>query len=101
MNTYEIVSNSDIDELLRSGGWTGYSIDEGRLKILELMSKAGAGYYNSHTEEIFVNSFGLLKKDRMPNKRGMKFIMSMVYSSSNKKPVVFDLIKKYRINQTP
>ena len=96
MDTAKIISDADISSNQISGGWYDYTIDEGRLVLLELIAKAGAGYYNSHTEEIFLNSFELLRKDRMPNKRGMKFIMSMVYASSNKKPFCYEVMKEYR-----
>ncbi len=96
MNKNEIVSSQEIDFHLSRGGWDGYSVDEGRLMLLELLSKAGAGCYNSHSEELFLGSFDLLRKDRMPNKRGMKFIMSMVYASSNKKPQCFNAMKLHR-----
>ncbi len=96
MESKSIVSDQDIEFYLSKGGWKGYSVGEGRLKLLELISKAGAGSYNSHTEEVFLSNFGLLKKDRMPNKRGMKFIASMVYGSSNRKPLCFNLMQEYR-----
>lgn len=96
MNTAKIVSNQDIEFYLNKLGFKGYSTDEGRLVLMELMSKAAAGYYNSHTEEGFLNSFGLMKKDRTPNRRGSKFIMSMIYASSNERPLCFKLMQEYR-----
>lgn len=69
---------------------------EGRLMLAELLLKAGAGYYNSHTEELFLKSFGLLKKDRTPNKPGRKFLCSMFYNHSNKRPESFALMTHYR-----
>ena len=96
MDTKQVITDGEMLSHQLKGGWYDYTIDEGRLSLLELISKAGAGYYNSHTEEIFLRSFGLLRKDRMPNKKGMRFIMSMVYASSNKKPFCYEIIKEYR-----
>ena len=91
----EIISDEKIQKALNASGW---SIDtkEGRLMLLELLSKASAGYYNSHTEEAFLNSFNLLRYDRTPNRKGCKFICSMVYESSCRRPKAYDLMKRYR-----
>jgi hypothetical protein len=89
------VTNAVLIHYLAKYGWKK-TPDEGRLMLLELVAKAGAGCYNSHSEELFVNSFGLLKKDRSPSKIGMKFIMSMVYNDSNKRPRCFSLMELYR-----
>ena len=95
MKSKDIIPAADIEHYLKEWGWEK-CVAEGRLMLLELISKAGAGYYNSHTEEGFMNSFGLLKKDRMPNRKGMKFINSMVYNHSNYRPESFELMKKFR-----
>tara|TARA_R110000803_G_scaffold95395_5_gene163384 strand:+ start:1420 stop:1710 length:291 start_codon:yes stop_codon:yes gene_type:complete len=95
METKDIVQDQEIELNLKSYGWKK-DIEEGRLMILELLSKAGAGYYNSHTEEGYLMMFGLTKKNRQPNKRGLQFIQSMVYASSNEKPYCFNLMNKYR-----
>jgi glyoxylate carboligase len=73
-----------------------WCIAEARLALFELLIKAGAGYSNSHTEEVFLKSFGLMKTDRTPNKIGRKFIMEMGYASSNKKAKIFYHIKEWR-----
>ncbi len=70
---------------------------EGRLMLVELMSKAAAGYYNSHTEELFLNSFDLMKKDRTPNKDGRRFMCEMIYDCSNRKPELYYLADVYRV----
>lgn len=70
---------------------------EGRLMLAELLLKAGAGYYNSHTEEAFVRSFGLMQKDRTPNKSGRQFLCSMLYNHSNRQPLYFELMQQYRV----
>jgi hypothetical protein len=93
--TKDIVQDQEIEMNLASYGWKK-SVDEGRLMLLELLSKAGAGYYNSHTEEGYMMMFGLTKKNREPNRRGLKFIQSMVYASSNNKPYCFNLMNEYR-----
>lgn len=72
------------------------SAEEGRLMIVELSSKAGAGYMNSHTEELFLNSFYILKKDRTLNKLGRKFMMHMLYEHSNLRPRAFNAMQEFR-----
>lgn len=73
-----------------------WCVAEARLALFELIIKAGAGYHNSHTEEAFLRSFGLMKADRTPNKAGRKFIMEMGYASSNQKAKIFYYIKEWR-----
>ncbi len=92
----KVIFDQDIEFYLNKLGFDGCCVDEGRLMLLELLSKAGAGCYNSHTEESFLFSFGLLRKDRTPNKKGLKFIMSMVYASSNQRPHCFNSMNLYR-----
>ena len=96
MNYRDPVSDEDIAKNLTKFGWHNHCVGEGRLMLLELISKAGARYYNSHTEEQFLCSFNLLKKDRTPNRMGLSFIKSMVYASSNKRPRCFELMQKHR-----
>lgn len=91
-----IVTDSEIQSTLIKYGWK-QTVDEGRLMLAELMLKAGSGYYNSHTEEHFLKSFPLLKKDRTPNKKGLRFLCSMFYSHSNLRPVAYSLMKEYRL----
>jgi len=90
-----IISDSSIQESLTKLGFT-QSPDEGRLMLVELLAKASAGYYNSHTEEAFLKSQGVLLAGRLPNKRGRKFICSMIYTHSNRRPECFKLMEKYR-----
>lgn len=71
--------------------------DEGRLMLAELILKASAGYYNSHTEESFLGWFDVLRKSRIPNKRGREFIMSVFYNHSNRRSESFELMKLYRV----
>jgi hypothetical protein len=89
------VTDNKIREYLDKYGFVQYT-DEGRLLLAELLLKAGAGYYNSHTEEAFLKSFALLKKDRTPNKNGRRFLCSIFYNHSNRKPVAFGLMEKHR-----
>lgn len=96
MKTKEIVSTLEIEERLSGFGWK-QNAEEGRLMLAELMLKASSSYYNSHTEEGFLISFNLLKKDRTPNKRGFRFLCSMFYNHSNLRPVAYELMKSYRI----
>jgi hypothetical protein len=91
------ITSDEIEVNLIRTGFTGYSTAEGRLQLMELMVKAGAGYYNSHTEEAFLNSFGLMKKDRTPNKKGREFLMRMIYASSCKRPQCHALMTEFRV----
>ena len=90
------ITDEEIKSHLEYHGWKK-SADEGRLMLLELLSKAGAGYYNSHTEEGYMMMFGLTRKNREPNRRGLKFIQSMVYKHSNNRPDCFELMQKFRV----
>ena len=91
----EIVSNHWIEVGLEDWRWK-IGVDEGRLMLLELLTKAAAGYRSSHTVEGFVKSFHLMKRDRTANKRGRQFICSMVYEHSNLRPPCYELMDKYR-----
>jgi hypothetical protein len=91
------ITNDEIEVNLIKTGFTGCSSAEGRLHLMELIVKAGAGYYNSHTEEGFLNSFGLMKKDRTPNKKGREFLMRMIYASSCKRPQCHALMTEFRV----
>lgn len=73
------------------------TVEESRLMLSELLLKAGSGYYNSATEEEWMNQFKLLRKDRTCNKLGYRFLCSMFYSHSNRRPPGYNLMKKYRI----
>ena len=95
MNSKEIVSDRDIAQSLSVLGFD-ICANEGRLMLSELLLKAGAGYYNSHTEEAFMKSFNLLKQDRTPNKNGRVFLCSMLYTHSNRRPMYFELMQKHR-----
>ena len=97
MESKEIITDDQIENRLQLGGWWKTSIDEGRLMILELASKANAGYYNSCTEESYLRGFDLTKKDRTLNKKGRKFVCSMVYKHSCNKPDSFELMQKFRV----
>ena len=95
MECEEVVSANDIKNALRSTGFD-LVVTEGRLLLLELLVKAGSGCYNSHTEELFLNKFPLMSKGRVPNKKGRKFICSMVYKHSNNRPKAFFAMSAYR-----
>jgi hypothetical protein len=92
--------DEEIDEKIKTAldrhGLT-QCVDEGRLILAELILKAASGYCNSHTEEAFMNSFNLLRNDRTLNKKGSRFLCSMFYSHSNKRPVAFGMMEKYRL----
>ncbi len=96
MESKEIITDDQIKVKLEYHGWDK-TVDEGRLMLLELLSKAGAGCYNSHTEEGYMRAFGLTRKNREPNKRGLKFIQSMVYKHSHNRPDCFELMQKFRV----
>lgn len=95
MKSEDIVTDAKIQEVLSRDGWT-QSVDEGRLMLAELMLKAGSGCYTSYTETHFANSFDLLKRDRTPNKKGLRFLCSMFYNHSNLRPLAYSLMGKYR-----
>ncbi len=86
---------SSISSALKHHGWK-CNTDEGMLMLLELMVKKINGCYNSYTESGFLNSMKVLRKDNQPNELGKKFMMHMLYASSNRKPPSFELMEKYR-----
>ena len=96
MNSSEYVSDDHIENALRLCGFYKTTIDEGRLMLTELLVKANASYYNSHTEERFMNMFGMLNKGRVLSKKGRRFLCSMIYASSNEKAEIHALIESYR-----
>lgn len=73
-----------------------WSVEEGRLALAELLLKAGAGFRNSHTEEQLLSRFGLMLKDRTPNKKGRLFLCDMFYASSSRQPLAFLAMQEYR-----
>lgn len=95
MNFEEYVKTSEIKKNLKALGFDE-SVEKGRLMLVELLVKAGAGVDNSHTEEKYLQEFQLTKKDRTPNKKGLKFLCSMIYSYSHTKPEVFSLMDRFR-----
>ncbi len=97
MESKEIITDDEIENMAIMSGYSGRCIDECRLSLVELISKAAAGYRNSHTEENFMNAFKLLKSDRTLNKRGRKFTCSMIYKHSNKKADIHALISNFRV----
>lgn len=92
----ELVPDTEILISLQRTGFDDTSAKEGRLMLLELLCKAGAGLYNSHTEENFLKRFKLMKSDRTPNKKGRTFICSMVYASSLYRPECYELMAACR-----
>ena len=97
MESKELITDDEIENALQMCGFYKTTIDEGRLMLTELLSKANAGYYNSHTEERFMGLFRLLNKGRVLNKLGRVFICSMIYKHSNKKAEIHGLIEKFRV----
>ena len=96
MEASEIITDFIVTDALVAEGFKNYSPSEGRLYLAELMLKAQAGCYNSHTEELFLGRMEVMKKDRTPNFIGRKFLCSMFYSHSNKKPEAYQSIVDYR-----
>ena len=94
-SSHSIVTDEQIDENLDAGKW-GYSTGQGKLMLVELIVKAGSGSYNSYTEEFFLRSMGVLKSDRTPNKKGLRFLNEMLYASSNNKSEYFKLVEQYK-----
>lgn len=79
-----------------SARYTGYTADELRLSLFELLLKANAGYRNSHTEEAFMKYFLFLRSDRTLNAKGRRFILSLGYKHSNNKADIYGLISRFR-----
>ena len=100
MESKKIISDDEIRRNLISAGYTfnadNYCVDEGRLILTELLTKASAGYALGHTENNYLRLFCLLKKDRTPKKLGRMFLCAMISSTSNRKPEIHNLIKKFR-----
>jgi hypothetical protein len=71
------------------------TVGEGKLMLVELIVKASK-YRSSHTEEDFLSMFKVLNKDRTPNVKGRKFLLEMLYASSNKKSFFANLSEQYR-----
>ena len=95
MNSKEIIGDKFINNCLLYSGFN-ISVDEGRLMLSELLLKAAAGYYNSHTEELFLKSALVCKRDRTPNKVGRKFLCELMYTHSNYKPECYYLMERFR-----
>lgn len=97
MESKEIITDEQIKINLENNGWHETSVDEGRLMLVELLSKSGAGCYGSYTESGFLSAFKLTKKDRTPNKKGREFICSMVYKHSHNRPEIVNLALEHRV----
>lgn len=91
----EIVTDGEISKALSDWNWT-VEPSEGRLMLAELLIKSGAGYKSSYTEEGFMREFNLLKKDGTPNRRGFRFLCSVIYQHSNLRSDFYHLSEKYR-----
>lgn len=97
MEANKLIHDCHILSALESEGFKIYSADEGRLMLAELILKAQAGYYNSHTEELFMHRMDVLKKDRTPNSIGKKFLLAMFYAPSHRRPEAYSAMKIYRV----
>jgi len=95
MDSKTTIPDKEIQKTLNELHFT-QSVDEGRLMLVELMVKANAGYRNSHTEEGFLRSFGLLKADRTANKKGRRFLCAMHYMHSEKRAELYYLMDRFR-----
>ncbi len=96
MGEISVIPDNLIEIAIDRSGYRGFSVDECRLNLAELIIKAQAGYYNSYTEEEFMRQLKVLKKDRTPNLMGRRLLVEMFYRHSNKKCKAFDLIDRYR-----
>ena len=96
MSAKDCITDYIVTSALSAEGFRDYSPCEGRLYLAELMLKAQAGFYNSHTEELFLNRLDVIKKDRTPNLLGRKFLCAMFYCRSNKKPDAYEAMTLYR-----
>lgn len=95
MKSTEYVTENEIQTALDEYDWK-ISASEGRLMLAELLLKAGAGFRNSYTEELFLGHFDLLRNDRTLNARGRRFIRCMFYTHSNRRPEAYTLMQAYR-----
>ena len=96
MKSSDILPDDYMMQCLSSAGFNNLCPNEGRLLLTELALKANAGYRNSYTEEIFLASFDLLRKDRTLKKYGRQFICSMLYKHSNNKSDFVNYSETYR-----
>ena len=96
MSEQSIIPDCLIEHAIEKTGYTGISVEECRLCLVELILKAQAGYANGHTEEAFMRELKVLKKDRTPNFAGRQLLVEMFYRHSNEKCKAFHLIDKYR-----
>ena len=101
MNSHEHVSDSELLVAAHDAFYDRVDRRPGelRLMLLELLTKSDAGFYNSHTENIFLKNCKVQKRDDSPNKKGRLFIVSMVYWHSNLKPECYYLMKEHRQDQ--
>jgi len=95
MDSREFIFDEHIKEALDRDGW-GLSADNGRLMLVELMTKVSAGYYISYTEGRFLACFNLLRKDKSISSLGRQFLHSMLYEHSNRQSLFCELSNKYR-----
>lgn len=95
MDKNKTVSDTEIEKAV---GWINNSmtVEEGRLTLVDLLIKANAGYRNSYTEEKFLSRFDLLKKDRTTNRRGARFLCSMMYAPSNRQSEYVRMVQEMR-----
>jgi hypothetical protein len=82
----KVISDEEIKQALLDLGFTDV-VDEGRLRLVELLVKANNCSYNSHTEEAFLQRFGIVNKNRKINKKGSEFLSQMLYASCNNQSV--------------
>ena len=97
MDSKEYLTDEKLQHAFDYYGWEGYDIGALRLMALELLVKANASLYNSHTEEGSLGLLGLMKKDRTLNKKGRGFVCAMIYNHSSKKPECFELMSEHRV----
>lgn len=88
--------NDKITEQLKYLGFKGYSLAEGRLMLMELIVRVDNNHYVSHSENLFVNNCGVLKRDNSPNAKGRKFLCDMLYASSNRAPEAYHSMKEFK-----
>ena len=86
---------SKIKEKLGEWGWR-CDVEEGKLLLLELMVKHQNKVYSSYTENGFLFSMGVMRKDRFPNFVGREFMMHMLYEHSNLRPPAYSAMLEYR-----
>lgn len=89
-----VIADEDIESGLAQYRW-GFSVEQGRIMLVELMVKSNARSYNSYTEEGFLHSQRVTQSNRKINQKGWLFLLSCLGDLSTSSPW-YALSKAYR-----